>query len=118
MYRESDSRLFMLLSLASTFCLVTALGCIVVYHFYQPTLMYRDIGLAFLIFSSIFKLHDYLHRVQILEKRVSAMLQPAQRKPTLGKSTGPLGLLLYAVIFWVVLLFVLIAFIPVQTWKL
>ena len=117
MYRESDRRIFLLFTLSSALSIAAAFCSIITYHFFIPRIFYRDLGLMLLVISGMIKLQLYLQKLLIIERRVANILQPSQRKSSLGKSSATLGLVIYMIFFWATMISVLAGLVPVSGWE-
>lgn len=117
MYRTSDLRTFVILSTVANILAIAACALMIVYHFYDSKLVYRDLALAFLILSGIFKIQLFMYKVEIMEKRISVLVEPNLRGGKIAASTGMIALVIYATVFWVTLAAVLAGFFPATFWR-
>ncbi len=109
MYRNSDIKTFWAISFFANIALIAALFLIGVFHFLDPQLVYRDFALLALLISLFLQFQLALIKVEIFEKRIARLTQPGRE---MSSGTGNLLLIFYFSIFWLVLIFMAIAYFP------
>ena len=113
MYRQGDLKVFLLITALANIFIVVSLALIVGYHFYEPKVDYRDAAVITLIISILLRLHLVLYKVEIFEKRIVAIQSGTLPGGKLGAGTGNLALIFYLTLFWITVIFSLLAFMPV-----
>lgn len=113
MYRESDHRFFGLMTFLTNLLLLGSFVLITIYHFFNSDLFYRNTALACLFLSWLIRVQIMMHKVDILEVRMSNLMGSRVRKVRLPVSIEKLLLMTYLIIFWVTVVATLIGFIPV-----
>lgn len=114
MYRDSDRRVFLLLSSVANVFAFSSLGLILAFHFYIPWIGYRNLAVIFLIFSLVFKSQLFMQKVEIIEKRVFSLLDPSMRPGKFAANISSVGLIVYLVLFWIAVGVISFSYMPVE----
>ena len=112
MYRQGDLKLFLLMSALANIFIVIALAMIGGYHFYESKVAYRDAAVVALVFSILLRFHLVMSKVEIFEKRIVAIQSGSLPGGKLGAGTGNLALVFYLSLFWLCVIFTVLAFMP------
>lgn len=110
-YRRSEERIFALLAGLSYAGVVFAFIMVLFFHFYEPRPVYRDFAVWALILSVVFNYQILLHKIFVMEIRISNLMHAGRRGP--GKpAADQVGLAVYSILFWLVLIGCALAFFP------
>lgn len=115
-YRTSDQKFFILLSALANVLVTGALGAMGIYHLYYPWIRYRNLAILLLFISYVLKIQLYIQKLEIMEKRVSTLLQPGMRISKFEASVSSFTLMLYLILFWSCVIAVGFAFLPAGWW--
>lgn len=115
-YRGADQRVFLLLSAVANVLVFGAIASVSIYHFYYPWIRYRNLALMLLLVSFVLKIQLYIQKVEIMEKRVSNLLQPGLRLSKFEASVSTFALMLYLSLFWICIVSIAFAFLPSGWW--
>ncbi len=112
MYRNSDIRIFMIISTLANLLAVGAFAFGIMFHFITPLLLYRTLSVFFLALSVTFQIQLYMLKVEIIEKKMLKMMPPSAEIHAIISSTGNMVLTLYNTLFWFALVVVAAGFVP------
>ena len=114
MYRDSDLRVFVILSAAANIFGVAAFALIMVYHFYDPKILFRNWSIFLLTLSWFLKMQLFVQKLEIMEVRLENLIQGGIHRSKMNLSMESFLLILYFVLFWATLIGVLLGFIPLH----
>ena len=116
LYRDSDIKAYTILAILANISVAVAFAMIAIYHFYEPTLIYRDVGFVALLISFVCRVQISVQKVEILEKRVAGVMRVELPGGKLAASSANLGMIFYLTIVWVSFVLVLLSHLPAN-WR-
>ncbi|MCM8776192.1 MAG: hypothetical protein NC930_07595 [Candidatus Omnitrophica bacterium] len=124
LYRASDVRAYIILSILANFMIAGALFLIAAFHFYESRIAYRNVAFVCMLLSIILRYQMTMQKVEILEKRVATFTGAELPGGKIAASTGNIALVFYLTFFWLTMVFALLSFLPSDfhlsdylTWK-
>jgi len=112
MYRKNDERIFITFSILANILAFASFLLILVYHFYEGRVLYRDLAIIGLCLSAFSKFQIMLLKVFILECRVSNLMEAGRRPGKIAIGMGNVAILIYSIMFWMAVLGCSLAFLP------
>lgn len=115
MYRRTEFRLFTFMKIVANILAVAALALMLGFHFYKMNTVYRDLACLGLAVSLLLHIQVLMQKVEVHEKRIAHFVHlqiPGKRADSSGSN---LALTIYFLLFWVVAILAVIAFIPQQS---
>ena len=100
MYRQPDLLLFKIISTLAFFLAIGAAISVALYIF-QEDIVYRNSALGLIVLSGLLQAQLYMHKTEIMEKRVSALMDASNRLDKFTLEIGIVALYFYTGIFWV-----------------
>ena len=111
MYRQSDVKLFMLISAMSFIFLLGAFALVSIYHFLNPMTLYRNLAACFIIVSFALQVQLYTLKIEIMEKKVIKVVQTPPDVYAAISSAGTMAHTVYTIFFWFTMMIVGAAFV-------
>jgi len=110
LYRQSELRLFTVLSIGSNLLVISAMFLIALFFFHKPLLFYRNLSLVFVIFSGFFKVQIFMYKVIILEKRMLHVTGPSLQHFKVATHSNPFTMVLYFIHFWITMVGLMVTY--------
>ena len=117
MYRKSDIQIFTTLGAVANLTLIAAFVFLVVYHFFDGQLRYRNLGFALLVLSWLLKLQVMIQKVDVLEIRLWTVTESRTAANRLPIRLEQFFSLIYLIVFWVSIAGVVLGYIPAREWQ-
>lgn len=116
LYRDSDIKAYTILAILANISVAVSFVMIAVYHFYEPQLVYRDLGFVALLISFACRVQISIQKVEILEKRTAGLMRVELPGGKLAASSANLGMIFYLTVVWISFILVLMAHLPAN-WR-
>ena len=117
MYRKSDLRFFLIAGSVANTALLTSFFLLLVYHFMEAKIVYRDLALLLLVMSWVLRLQIFVQKVEIIEVRLANAIEETPRRNRIPISLEKFVSFVYLVIFWVSAAGIVISFLPAGHWS-